>query len=266
MTHLNRALSHVHSLDELARNDSPLGRLDARAKVLSTLAFLVVVASFDRHDLSRPLPLLIWLAAGVALGDVPPSLLVSRLAIASPFAIVVGIANPWLETEPWLSFDSFTLSWGWASLLSIVERFLLSLTAVLLLVGTTGLDRVASALGRLGMPRVFVTQLLLLYRYGFVLAAQVGRMLRAHALRAPEHPRPTLRTVRSLLGELLLRSLARAERIHVAMLCRGFEGEIRYPDESRFGVRDLLFLATSVAYLVWVRAVDLTQWLARLVQ
>jgi cobalt/nickel transport system permease protein len=89
-------------------------------------------------------------------------------------------------------------------------------------------------------------------------------MLRAHALRVPDHPRPTLRTLRSLLGQLLVRSLGRAERVHVAMLCRGFDGELRRKSPMRFGSRDALFVAGSGSFLLLVRLVNVPYWLGSL--
>ena len=265
MTPIERTLSHVSTLDELARRPTSVGSLDARAKVVVLFGFLVTLASYSRHDIVRPLPLLVFLAVGMALGDVPWRVVVARLAIASPFAIFVGIWNPLFETRPLLHVGPLVVSAGWVSCLSVVERFAFGVTCVLLLVATTGLDAVAAALGRLGMPRVFVTQLLLLYRYGFLLGAEASRMLRAHALRVPTHPRPTLRTMRSLLGELLVRSLTRAEHVHVAMLCRGFDGEMRRKSPLHFGLRDTVFVVGSGSFFLLVRVLDLPRWLGSIV-
>ncbi|MBN2195779.1 MAG: cobalt ECF transporter T component CbiQ [Polyangiaceae bacterium] len=266
MTPIDRAISHLHSLDASARLDSPLGRLDARAKVLVTLGFLVTVASFGRHQLLQPLPLVILLSAGWALSEIPVRSLGFRLAIASPVAVLIGMWNPLFEPEPMLRLGSMVVSAGWVSFLSILERFLLGMAAVLLLIGSTGVDAVAAALGRLGVPRVLVTQLLLLYRYVFVLAAEVERMLRAHSLRAPNRPRPELRTVRSMLGELLLRSLARAERVHAAMLCRGFAGELRAVTPLRLGLGDALFVLAGLGFLALVRLADLPRAIGNLLR
>ena len=259
---IDRALSHVHSLDELARRDTPVGRLDARAKVLVAFIVLVTVASFGPHDLLRPLPLSILLVTALSLGDVPLGMLGTRLAWASPFAILVGIWNPWFDPQPLLQLGPVTVSAGWVSFLSIVERFLFAVAAVLILLATTGFDAVATALGRLGMPRVLVTQLLLLYRYSFVLGAEASRILRAYALRAPSHPVPTWAAIPSLLGGLLLRSLARAERVHTAMLCRGFDGQIPHSTTGHFGWVDLAVLLGAAGFCGLVRYVSLPLWLA----
>ncbi|MBN1611946.1 MAG: cobalt ECF transporter T component CbiQ [Polyangiaceae bacterium] len=265
MTHIDRALRHVHTLDELARRTTALGQIDARAKVLGAFAILVTAASFGPYQLLRPLPLVILLAAGMALGDVPIRVVLSRLALASPLAILVGIWNPLFDPVPMVRLGSLVLSAGWVSFLCVVERFAIALAAVLVLIATTGFDQMAAALGQLGMPRVLVTQLLLLYRYAFVLGSEASRMLRAHALRAPDRLRPTWRTTRSLLGELLLRSVGRAERVHTAMLCRGFDGELRRSGHSRFGLGAAALVLGCIAFCAWVRCVDVPRWLGGLV-
>ena len=244
--------------DGLSTRPTRVRALDARAKVIVILAFVVTVASFGPHDLSRPLPLLLFLTVMFSLGEVRFRPVAMRVLLASPFAIMIGLANPFLDQTPLLALGPIALTGGWVSFISIVLRFALSLTAVLLLVATTGFDEVCLALGRLGVPRVFVTQLLLLHRYGFVLGEEASRMIRAHALRSPDRERPTLTTASRLLGQLLLRALDRAERIHAAMICRGFTGMLPVRHRSNLGWGDFAFALSSFAFFTLVRAVDLT--------
>jgi cobalt/nickel transport system permease protein len=62
-----------------------------------------------------------------------------------------------------------SLSAGWISFLSILLKFALTVSAALLLIATTSFPGVCHALRRLGFPALFVSQLLFLYRYVFVL-------------------------------------------------------------------------------------------------
>jgi len=262
---LERSLGHLYTLDELGRRDTPLGRIDARVKVLVVLWLLLILTSFDSHQLGRPLPLVLLLALGFALGDVPVRLVATRVLVASPFALLVGIWNPLIDSSPLWRLGPVVLSAGWVSFLSILLRFILGLTAVLLLVATTGFGATCTALGRLGVPRSLTTQLVLLYRYSFVLVEEVSRTLRAHALRAPDRSHPTLGTAKSLLGELLLRTLGRAERVHAAMLCRGFDGALELGARARLRVADVGFLLGWCAFIAAVRAWDVPGWLGRII-
>lgn len=258
------ALARLASLDELAARDTPAARLDPRAKVLATLAYVAVVASFGRHDLLRLAPLSLYPLALAALGDVPLRSLLLRLALASPFVLGVAALEPFLDRSPALAVGGWLLTGGALALATVVAKFALSLSAALLLVATTGFDAVCAALRRLGVPRSLVAQLLLTYRYLFVLSEEAGRALRAHALRSPDRPRPGLRVAGALLGQLLVRAISRAERIHAAMCCRGFDGELRLARRWRLSAADAGFAAATVALLTASRALDVPRLVAGL--
>ena len=116
---------------------------------------------------------------------------------------------------------------GWVSYVSIMLRFMLTTAAALVLICTTGMNSVCMAIERLGAPDVFATQLLFLYRYIFVLAEEVLTMSRARSLRSFGSRGMGFRVYGQILGQLLLRTYARAQRIYNAMLCRGFDGHVR---------------------------------------
>lgn len=248
--------AQLGSLGAFASRDTPAARLDPRGKVVATLAFVAVVASFGRHELLRLAPLAVFPLALAALGDVPLRALARPLALAAPFALGVAAFEPFLDRAPAFTMGGVAVSGGALAFVTILAKFALSLSAALLLVATTGFDQVCVALRRLGAPRAIVAQLLLTHRYLFVLSAEAARSLRAHALRAPGRRRPTLRVAGTMLGALLVRALARAERIHAAMRCRGFEGEVPLVRRGRLGRPDALFAAATAALLVVARAVD----------
>lgn len=259
------ALAGLSRLDELARAATPVHRLDPRAKVLATLVYLVCVASFDRYEVLGLLPFVFYPVALAAAGGLPAGLLARRLAVVAPFALIVGAFNPLLDREVVAHVGPLAVTAGWVSYASIVLRFLLTAGVALVLVGVTGFTGVCLALSRLGLPRVFVTQLLLLYRYLFVLAGEGQRMARARALRAQGRRGMGWRTYASLVGHLLLRAVARAQRIYQAMACRGFSGEVVPRQRLRFTGRDAVFLASWSAAFLAFRLVDVVPLLGRLV-
>jgi len=256
MGHIETALSRMGGLDEMALRDTPAARLDPRAKVAATLAFVVVVASFGRLDLGRLAPLATFPLIMAPLGDVPWRPILVRLALASPFALAVAILEPFLDRAPVTALGSLTISGGMLAALVIMAKFSLSLCAALLLVATTGFDAVCLALSRLGVPRVLVAQLSLTYRYLFVLCEEASRMVRAHRFRAPDSRHPTPRMAGALLGHLLLRATARAERVHTAMRARGFDGTLPVRRRWHFGRRDVVFAGAVFLLLVATRTLD----------
>lgn len=264
MSRLAAALQDLRSLDDLAARATPLARRDPRAKLLVTLCFIVTVLSFDRYRVAALLPLALFPTVLAAQGELPARLLGRSLWLASPFALMVGLANPLLDRTPMLALAGIEISGGWVSFLSIVLRLALSVSAAVVLVGGTGMHPLCAALARLGAPRVFTVQLLFLHRYLFVLAGEALRLSQAHGLRAVGGRRLTLATYASLAGQLLLRALGRAQRVHQAMLARGFDGQLRQADGWRWHGADTRFVAGWCAFFLAARLVDLPAAIGRL--
>jgi len=252
-------------MDELGRRDSPVHRLDARAKTLVTLVFVAVVMSFPRHAIAALTPFLLYPVVLLSLGGIPLADIGRKLLLAAPFAVVVGLFNPLLDRQPVLSLGPWMVTGGWLSFLSILLRFVLTVGAALTLVACTGVYRLGAGLRQIGVPRVFVMQLLFLYRYLFVVAEDGGKLQRSVAVRSPTPRALSLRTYGSLVGHLLLRSLDRADRIHRAMLARGFDGEIRVLNVPSLRWSDGLFVAGCYLAFLAARRWDLAAALGRLV-
>jgi len=264
MGSIENSLHQIGVLDRLATQDTALHRLDPRAKLVATLGFIVAVVSFDRYAVSALLPLALYPAALAGMGNIPFRWLARKLAIASPFALMVGLFNPLFDTSPLLHLGGLTVSGGWVSFASILLRFALTVTAALGLIACTGFNTVCMALGRLGAPRVFVVQLLFLYRYLFVLAEEGLRMVRARSLRSFSGRGTGIKVYGSMLGQLLLRTMDRAQRIHQAMLCRGFDGQLRVSRRFSPGPADAAFVLGWLGFFALARSVNLAQLLGRI--
>lgn len=263
MAGIAEALRELRALDTLATRDTPLARRDPRAKLLLTLAFVLTVLSFDRYRVGALLPLALFPAALAATGQIPGRLLWRALCFALPFALMVGLANPWFDRAPMLWWGSVPISAGWVSFASIGLRSGLCISAAVVLLGGTGMPALCAAMARLGVPRVFTTQLLLLHRYLFVLGEEAQRLRTAYRLRAVNRRRLPLATYASLAGQLLLRAHDRAQRVHQAMLSRGFDGELRLARQWHWARADTAFVALWCGYFVLARVVDLPLALGR---
>jgi cobalt/nickel transport system permease protein len=250
----------IGEMDALARMDSPVHRLDARAKALVTIVFIGVVISFPRYALSALTPFLLYPVALVALGRIPVGFLARKILLAAPFALFIGIFNPLLDRTPVTTVGAVAISGGWISFGSIMLRFLLTVGAALALVACTGMNRLGAAMERLGVPRVFVVQLLFLYRYLFLVSDQAGKMKRSAEVRSHGRPLP-LRVYGAMIGHLLLRSMDRAERVYRAMVARGFDGEVRILRPSAFGWPEAGFVAGCLLFFVAARLWNLADLL-----
>ena len=261
MASIDGTLLDFKRLDELAAGATPIHHLDARAKVLATIVFIVSVVSFNRYELTPLIPFFIFPVAIATLGGLPARYIARKIILVLPFAFVVGMFNPLFDREILVRLGPIGISGGWISCASITVRAILTIGSALILVGVTGFPAICRALERLGMPRVFAVQLLFLYRYIFVLTEEGARASRARELRSCGKKGMGMRAFGSLVGHLLLRTWFRAERIHMAMLARGFTGEFHTRQTFRFGSRELLFFVGWSILFIFLRLQNVPQLL-----
>lgn len=265
MVSIDDALLELKRLDRLASGDTPLHRLDPRAKVLATLFFLCAVVSFGRYELTALFPFFVFPVVLIAIGNLPAGYIVRKVGLVMPLALVMGIFNPLFDRQPMVQVGALAISGGWLSCITIVVRTMLTVGSVLILVAVTGVTAICRAVEQLGMPRVFTVQLLFLHRYLFVLAEEGGRASRARELRSFGRQGMGIGSYGSLIGHLLLRTWQRAERVHMAMLARGFTGEFPALRASVFGLRELVFLAGWTALFVAFRLHNIPRMLGEFV-
>ena len=171
----------------------------------------------------------------------------------------------WVDQSQAVIVGGLSLAAGWLSFASIVLRFLLTTAAALLLVASTGMPAIGVALRQLRVPEAFVTQLQLLYRYLFLLGEEAMRMERARDLRSCGRRGTGLWVSGTLLGALLLRAVARAQRIYDALLLRGSSGSIPTAAGRPMARRDLSFLLGWSAAFLFCRKVPVGELLGHAV-
>lgn len=264
MLSIDGAVLDFKRLDLLANRNTVIHCLDPRAKVLVTLAFILSVVSCGRYEFSILIPYFIFPAALVGLADLPAGFIVRKTFVVIPFAFVVGMFNPFIDRAPLLTVGSVVITSGIVSWVAIIVKSLLTVSAGLTLIATTGFPSICRALEQMGMPQAFAVQLLFLYRYIFVLTDEGGRASRARELRSCGNKGLGIRSFGSLVGHLLLRTWQRAERIHMAMLARGFSGKFQANREGGFGMRELAFLAVWVLLFILFRMMEISQLLGRM--
>ena len=253
----------IRLLDELARRPNSINNLHPLTKLLTTIAYLVVVVSFGRYEISALLPLIFYPVIILALTDLPVGEIMKRIGWTLPFVIGVGIFNPIFDHHT-VNVLGFSISQGWLTFLSIFIKCVLTVAAGVLLIATTGMEKLGAALRMLRVPKIFVLQLLLTYRYISVLGNELARMLRAYAMRAPGQKGIKREAWGSFAGNLLLRSFDRAQRVYAAMCLRGFTGDYHTGRMTPPGCQDMIFVAGWLVFFMAARRYDLPAWLGSL--
>jgi cobalt/nickel transport system permease protein len=256
----------IGRLDRLSYRDTFVHHLDPRVKVIATMLFLFTVISFPKYEVVALVPFFLFPVLLMTIGEIPVRFILKKLLLVSPFAILIGVFNPLLDTKTITIISGIPISAGVISFLSILLKFALTVSAALLLIATTSFPGVCHALRRLGLPPLFVSQLLFLYRYIFVLMEEAMRITRARDMRSFGTNGTGIKVFVRLVGILFVRTVDRAERIYYAMLSRGFQGDIPSIRRARIAVTDLVYLAVMVMFLVVFRFFSVTEEIGRLAQ
>lgn len=253
MSKLEKALYELNLMERASEQPGFLHSVDPRAKLGVTFVYLVTLLSLPLGNLSGLIlfgvyPVLLSAMAGVGYGR-----FFIRSLVVLPFILFIGIFNPIVDRQIVFYVGNLGITSGWISFFSIILRGLFSVQAVMILVFATGFYNVCRGMRKLGIPALFVTQLLFVYRYIFVLLEEALAMRRARDARGygrASYP-PGMWGI--FMGQLLVRTVDRAGRIHKAMLARGFKGNIEGMVRMRWQRRDTLFLVVWIVLLVFLR-------------
>ncbi len=204
--------------------DGPLHGLDARIKLVVTVAFVVAVVLTPPGAWRVLAGEGLALALLVGLSGVPPGVLFRRwLGFLLPVAFLAAMVAPGHPARAALGLA--------ATAAAIAAKNSLAFLAMMVLAHVTPFRALLAAMGRLGLPRVLVSTLQFMERQIHILSDELGRMMQARRSRTFRRSgRPGFGMLAGLIAMLFLRSFERGERVHAAMLARGWDGTIRTLD------------------------------------
>lgn len=254
MNTITNALFNLRQMDDFAHKNTLIHRINPLAKIMITMLYLLMVVSYGKYDNAGLIGFALYPLVIVAMADLPVKVLLKRLLILEPIVIGIGLFSPIFDQNQ-LILGSIELSAGWVTFLSILLKGSFTISAGILLIATTGMDRVAEGLRILKVPRIMVLQILLTYRYILVLIEEISRMSRAYFLRAPTDKGIQRKVWGSFAGQLLLRTYDRAQRIYVSMTLRGFRGEYHSSAPVRMKRADWIYVVG------WALVFSLCRWI-----
>jgi cobalt/nickel transport system permease protein len=224
---------HGHSHGLYRPGDSLVHRMSPQVKVAATLAFVLAVVATPRTAFWVFAFDAVLVAVVALLASVPLGLLARRLVIEAPF-VAFAVFLPLVGHPPHTDVLGLSLSvpglWGaW----NILVKGTLGVAATSLLATTTSVSELLCGLDRLRVPRAFTAIAGFMIRYGEVISGEARRMRIARLSRGYD-PRWLWqgRAVAATAGTLFIRAYERGERIHVAMLSRGFTGQLTPADRG----------------------------------
>ncbi len=243
-------------LDKYANLDSPLHRLDARAKIVGFFFLIIICVSTPPRYWQAFAAYFVLLMALLAISRVPVFYVVKRMAVVLPFILVVAIFTPFFKRGGGsYNLGPLTVSAsGLMVLWNVAAKSLVSVFSIILLSSTTSFPELLKGLERLKVPRLLVALLSFTYRYIFVLVDEVQRMRRARDSRGWRGRwLGEGKVIGHMIATLFLRSYERGERVYGAMLARGYDGHIRTLKLSTFDIYDFAFAFLLLAMPLAIR-------------
>lgn len=204
---------------------SPVHRLPAQVKIVAALLAVICVVATPRTEfwafgLYLALLLTVWAIARVPVGH-----FAKRAVIELPF-VAIALVMPFLGGGERIELLGLSLSEqgalaGW----NILAKGTLGVLTSLTLAATTTPRELVVGMQRLHAPSVLTTIATLMLRYLEVIAAEARRMRIARISRGhdPRFLWQVGATARGV-GALFVRSYERGERVHLAMVSRGWTG------------------------------------------
>lgn len=241
---------------------SQIHGLDPRVRIVMAVLYAFAVALSNRFP--ALLPALGFSLALIGMSRLPLWEVAKRVALVNGLVLFLWLILP--ITYPGQALFSLGPLTATREGVYVSLRITIKSNAILLafiaLIATTPVATLGAALGRLRVPEKIIHLLLLSYRYIFVMEEEYRRLIRSTAVRGfrPSTRLHTYRTFAYLVGMLFVRASERAERVHMAMLCRGFSGRFHSLHEFSCTRRDIGWLAAAITALLGLELLEWVHW------
>jgi cobalt/nickel transport system permease protein len=233
---------HVHFLDPYLPRQSPIHQLDPRIKLLLAILFILTnallpVGAWPVYILLFALILSVEVLSELGVGNVLKRSVLALPFLLVAFPLILTTAGKAIFTLPVGQWTISITDAGLERFVSITFKSWLSVQVAIVLASSTPFPSLLVAMRALGVPPLLVSIFGLMWRYLFVLVDEANRLMRARTARSGQAELPGAKPGGSLTwraqvtggmaGNLFLRAFERSDRIYMAMISRGYDGEQR---------------------------------------
>jgi len=245
------AFSKALQSEHTANQPGLLQLLDPRVRVIGMLALVVSVIICRRLDVIAALLLttvLIAVASRVSLVSLATRVWFVILGFTGLIALPALFLIPGTPVFVLPALRLSVSAQGLRTASLLVLRVETAATLTTLLVLCTPWTHILKALRSLRLPAEVVTMLAMTHRYVFLLIETANQMFESRQSRAvgklpgSEQRKVTARTA----GVLLSKSIELSHEVYLAMLSRGFHGEVYLLNDFRMRLRDYLGLTAFI--------------------
>ncbi|WP_242829076.1 cobalt ECF transporter T component CbiQ [Butyrivibrio sp. XBB1001] len=229
-----------------------MNSLHPLGKLLLSVLYIFTVVSFNKYALAPLIVMSVYPFFSFIVGELSFKEGIYRMRLILPLVLFVGVFNPFLDRQIVGYIGKLAVSGGVLSMITVMIKGFYSVLAVYILIATTSIDDICYALRVLHFPRIMVIVVMLIYRYFGVMAVEADRIMTAYKLRAPSQNGINYKAWGTLVGQWLLRSMDKAERVYESMLLRGFTGDFRIR-KKKVRLADIFYPVIWIVIFVVIR-------------
>jgi cobalt/nickel transport system permease protein len=238
-------------IEKLNNKQTLIHKMNPFVKIVITVLYLALILSYSQYDLNGLIIFCSYPILAILIAEIPLRDVVKKVIMTLPFILVIGVSNLFMNRIPAIKVGELVITQGMLSLLTIMLKAGLSVTIIYVLIATTENTKLMIGFRMLHIPNLFLVQFELVIRYIGVLVEEARNMYYAYRLRAPGMKGIVFRHMGEFLGQLLVKSIYRAERIYHAMKCRGYHGNISKVEGERLQRKDYLqLLVISITMII----------------
>ena len=263
MSKLSSAIYEINSIEELANKNCWINNVNPTIKLILTISYISISVSFNKYNLSSLITMSIYPIIIFSTIDISFKDSLRRLRFVLPLVCFVGIFNPIFDKEIFINIKGIYISKGMLSMITLMIKGILTSFSAYILIVTTNIEKICYSMRKLYLPKIFVTQVLFIYRYITVLLNEAIQINEAYSLRAPNQKGIHYKVWGSLIGQLLLRTMDKADNIYESMCLRGYTGEFYYGDIIECNTKDYIYLSIWGVIFFSIRFFNILEILGR---
>jgi cobalt/nickel transport system permease protein len=270
-------MEELFYIEKSAYKNSFIHQLDARVKIVAMFALIIAMVAvpystevFAAGAVFFAFFVLLWI-----LSLLPLAVYAKRFLMVLPFGLFVIIFQIFFTNRYYTAFHAvaklpfglhiYAESVEFATILLI--KFIVCVSAIILLSSTTKLQDMLEGAGRMGLPAEFALTFGMMIRYLFVFGyiyRKVNESLATRCFDPFNHSLPyryRLKQVGYTIGTIFIRSYEQGERVYTSMLCRGYGKDSHmFISKKPLHRMDFGFLIASLSFII---IVPVLLWLGR---
>ena len=178
------------------------------------------------------------------LSKLPELFFLKRTIIISIPAFIIALSASFVKENQftWLMF--------------IFAKAYLSIGVMVILISTTSFPFLITSLEKIKMPRLIISLLGFVYRYSFLFIDELESLERTYKSRTVSKSFKLKKIAISNIAATLFRiSLERSEKVHQAMLSRGFTGSFKSISVEKISAAQVIVLIVFLILFIGVRII-----------